>query len=218
MSDAKLDSKVDRCYRYILDKIMHTGMKAGDRVVISRIAKECGFSDIPVREAVRMLERDGYFTRKANQGAFVATADTADVAELIRIKSVLGGYAIGQCAGKLTGQDVTALREMNAGLCRAAESGEKEQFRTGNREFHFMIYDRLDSTALSTLLRDIWNRLVITGPRPYLPPPLMHTVCRDHDELLGLLRTGEADELERRAREHEMLIAQVYLHPGPPGG
>lgn len=215
MTDAKSDSKVDRCYRYVLDKIMNTGMKAGDRVVISRIAKECGFSDIPVREAVRMLERDGYLVMKANQGAFIATADTAAVADLIRIKGVLGGYAIGQCAGKLSGGEIAALRELNTGLRRIAGAGETEAFRTGNREFHFLLYDRLRSTALSALIRDIWYRLVITGPRPYLPPELMDTACRDHEELLELIVAGDIRALEQRARAHELVMSRIYLRSAP---
>ena len=81
-------SKVEISYDYILEKIMALQLKAGDRVVISQIAKECGVSDIPVREALRMLQREGYVTIEANRGAVINGISDEAVRNMIEIKGM----------------------------------------------------------------------------------------------------------------------------------
>ncbi len=53
----------------MLKGMANLSYKAGDRLIISQIAKECQVSEIPVREALRRLESDGYVKMNVNQGA-----------------------------------------------------------------------------------------------------------------------------------------------------
>ena len=54
----KYSSKVDIVYRAILSGIKKGEYLPGDRIVISRVARENGCSEIPVREALRRLESE----------------------------------------------------------------------------------------------------------------------------------------------------------------
>ena len=60
-------SKADHAYESILQSILDGEYAGGERLVIERLARELGVSVVPVREAIRRLEADGYvtFTRTA---------------------------------------------------------------------------------------------------------------------------------------------------------
>ena len=117
-------SKVEISYDYILEKIMALQLKAGDRVVISQIAKECGVSDIPVREALRMLQREGYVTIEANRGAVINGISDGAVRNMIEIKGVLEAYATRLSADHLMEEDLEELREINRELWKMAEEND----------------------------------------------------------------------------------------------
>ena len=117
-------SKVEISYDYILEKIMSLQLKAGDRVVISQIAKECGVSDIPVREALRMLQREGYVTIEANRGAVINGVSDEAVRNMIEIKGVLEAYASRLSADHLTEEDLEELRSINKDLRKMAEEND----------------------------------------------------------------------------------------------
>ena len=68
-------SKVDIVYEGLMEGIAEGAYQQGDRLVISQISKQWQVSDIPVREAVRRLESEGYVRIVANQGAVVCEPD-----------------------------------------------------------------------------------------------------------------------------------------------
>src|SRR5215207_5753378 len=64
-------SKADHAYETILRSILDGEYEPGERLVIERLARELGVSVVPVREAIRRLEADGYVTFTRNIGATV---------------------------------------------------------------------------------------------------------------------------------------------------
>ena len=68
-------SKVDIVYEGLMEGIAEGAYQQGDRLVISQISKQWQVSDIPVREAVRRLESEGYVRIVANLGAVVCGID-----------------------------------------------------------------------------------------------------------------------------------------------
>ena len=85
----KYKSKVDIIYDLLMTDIAKGVYRQDDRLVISQIARQNNVSDIPVREALRRLESEGYVKISANQGATVCAFSIDRLLEIIRIKSVL---------------------------------------------------------------------------------------------------------------------------------
>ena len=56
-------SKVEISYDYILEKIMALQLKAGDRVVISQIAKECGVPVFVLNQLIEFIEASMNYRR-----------------------------------------------------------------------------------------------------------------------------------------------------------
>src|SRR5690348_12410648 len=70
-------SKADAAYEWIRAGILEGTYGAGHRLVLERLASEIGVSPVPVREALRRLEAEGYVEFQRNVGATVRTIDAA---------------------------------------------------------------------------------------------------------------------------------------------
>ena len=57
------DLKSQTIYRALRERILSNEIAPGSRLVLRQLANEYDTSDIPVREALRMLERDGVISR-----------------------------------------------------------------------------------------------------------------------------------------------------------
>lgn len=203
-------SKVEISYDYILEKIMSLQLKAGDRVVISQIAKECGVSDIPVREALRMLQREGYLTLEANRGAVINGVSDETISNMIHIKGVLEAYATRLSADYLTEEDLAELSEINKDLWKMAEEHDIEGFQFRNLDFHSRIYHNLPNPELINMINDLRRRWGITRSVFQIDPERMDKSCSEHDKIIELLEKKDYDALESFMRVHKFAGSTHY--------
>ena len=67
---------------WIRTKIIEGELKPGERIRQDAVAKACGTSRIPVREALNRLRNEGLVTLVAHVGARVARLDIQEVDEM----------------------------------------------------------------------------------------------------------------------------------------
>src|SRR5262245_34001185 len=73
---------VDDVYRSLEEAILSGRMRPGERLVESKIADHLGVSRTTVREALLMLERQGYVVSKPRRGTFVTRLAREDALDL----------------------------------------------------------------------------------------------------------------------------------------
>src|SRR5215472_15029736 len=86
-------SRVDLAYDTIRERIVDGSYSAGYRLVLDELARELGVSPVPVREAIRRLEAEGYVDFQRNVGARVATFDEREFEQTLHVVALLEGYA-----------------------------------------------------------------------------------------------------------------------------
>ena len=80
-------TKVDLIYDILIKDIESGRYKPGERLVISQISKNNEVSDIPVREAIRRLESEGYVQLNANYGPVVGDFSLDHLNQIFQIKA-----------------------------------------------------------------------------------------------------------------------------------
>jgi len=70
---------VNRIVQYISEKIITAELKPGERIVEGRMARELNVSTIPLREAFRLLEKDGLIERMPRRGVRVTFLSPIDI-------------------------------------------------------------------------------------------------------------------------------------------
>ena len=207
------ESKAERAYGRILQTIRAGHYQPGDRLVFERLARSMGVSVVPVREAIRRLEADGFVTYTRNVGATVRSIDVDRYAETMETVAALEGIALGLAAPHLVASDLRRADKINRLLERSLESLDAEEFSRHNRRFHESLFHACPNRHLLELLDREWAVLETTRRAAFtLIPERATRSVQEHDELLGLIASGSgADTIERFARDHRLNTARVLL-------
>jgi len=206
-------SKADHAYESILQAILDGEYDPGDRLVIERLARELGVSVVPVREAIRRLESDGYITFTRNVGATVASIDLDRYPETIEAVAVLEGVALGLAVPHLTATDLRRAREVNDRLRASLLKFDPTQFTRLNRRFHEILFGACPNRHILSILEREWALLDTTrrSAFTYIPERAARSV-EEHDELVDMIEQGRSGiEIERFARDHRMSTARRLL-------
>ena len=84
---------------YVRRLIFEGELRPGMRVPQDAIAQDLGVSRIPVREALIVLEREGWVTNEMHRGAFINTLDEPTVHDHYELFGLIYGFAAEACVG-----------------------------------------------------------------------------------------------------------------------
>ncbi|MBX5441355.1 MAG: GntR family transcriptional regulator [Solirubrobacteraceae bacterium] len=205
-------SKQERTYQVLRQRIVDGVYGPGHRLVIDALARELDVSQMPVREAIRRLEAEGWVTYVRNQGAQVAPIDADSWVEAMGTLAVLEGYATALAAPELTAGDLARMREINEAMLAAIESLDVLAVSERNLAFHRVVYERCPNAHLRREIEQIQERLDTLRRSIFLYIPTRGRVSiEEHEALLAKIEGG-ADplEIELAAREHKLHTISAY--------
>jgi DNA-binding GntR family transcriptional regulator len=205
-------SKQERTYALLRERIVDGTYGPGHRLVIDALARELEVSQMPVREAIRRLEAEGWVTYVRNQGAQVAPVDAASWTEAMGTLAVLEGFATALAAPRLDARELQRLRAINAEMGEAIEALDVLAFSEHNLAFHEVIYGACPNGHLRRELAAIQERVNTLRSSIFVYIPTRGRVSvAEHERLLELIERG-ADplEIELVAREHKLHTVAAY--------
>lgn len=201
------------------ERIVHGLYEPGQRIMEQAVAAEFAVSRGPVREALRLLERDGLVTILPRRGAQITNLSIAEVKEIFDIRAVLNGLRdrqLAEAADRL--RLLPALEAEVAKLARFArqpDAGEAyiETVFALNRLLTRASPNRrlqsiLDSLALQTLR---YSKLGLSTPQRR-----RQSVQHWH-RLVKAIRDGDGAAAERIAQQRvrdsrDAAIRQLETH------
>ena len=217
-------NKQERTYTILRDRIHSGAHPPKARLNIDALARELGVSAIPVREALRRLEAEGWVRFRPNVGAIVAPVDATTWEQEMVAVAVLEGAATGDACKHLRPSDVSRFRKMAAEMEQVAESGDLLKFSRLNRRLHAAIVARCANAYLLELLEQTYLRLdrIRSTMFPYVPQRAKASHA-EHARLIDLLEIGDPEDVEQYARWHKLQTVEAYRAnreppPGPATG
>jgi DNA-binding GntR family transcriptional regulator len=201
-------NKQERTYEILRDRIHNGAYPPMARLNIDALAREFGVSPIPVRQALRRLEAQGWVQFKPNAGAIVSPVDATSWEQAMVALAILEGAATAEAQRHLRKSDFTRLRKIAATM----ESQDNPvRFGQLNRRLHQAIVARCGNAWLLDLLSQTHDRLdrVRSTMFAYLPERTAEAT-REHARLIELLESGDPAEVERYARWHKLQTVQAY--------
>ena len=125
-----------KIFMFLKRKILEDSLKAGDKLVETRIAKDLGVSQAPVREAIRDLEAMGFVETVPFKGSYVCEVTPQDMADAYIVRSDLETLALKLAFPLVTTKDVEDLSKLLSGMHDAAVAGDMDNYIEYNWLFH----------------------------------------------------------------------------------
>ncbi|MFD7339519.1 GntR family transcriptional regulator [Streptomyces violascens] len=143
----------------IRDDIVSGVFERGSRLTEEVLARRYGVSRVPVREALRTLESEGFVTTRRHAGACVAEPTEIEAADLLELRLLLEPLAAARAAGRRSEAHLKVLR----GLVRLgqdrARRGQGEDLRSLGGWFHETLAQASSSPGLIALLTQLRHKV-----------------------------------------------------------
>ena len=149
------DSTVEQVLVYVREGILDGSLPPRSKLLPKVIAEACGTSFIPVREALRVLESEGFVTFVHNRGAWVTPLSMDDLDDLYTIRIELECETVRR-ASPFSATEIRGLERLLTLAAKASRRGDRATVIELNREFHFTIYSRANSPRRMKLIEQLW--------------------------------------------------------------
>lgn len=190
-----------------LRKMINNGsLQDGERLVERDLASHFSVSRIPLREAIRQLERDGLVETFRNRGAIVKTLSVEDIDEIYSLRALLEGEAVFQSVTNMDAETL-ARAELTHSLLANTSSFEKQG--AYNREFHDHLYSGCKNQRLLTMINELRNQI---ERYEYLQRQLLAETPQfqgDHEAILMACKEKNAQKARSEIIQHINNAGQI---------
>jgi DNA-binding GntR family transcriptional regulator len=183
----------------------------GTRLVERDLAEEFGVSRVPVREALRALESEGFVELLPRRGAVVRHLTRSVVEDLFDIRQVLEVLAARLVAERVDDEGLAELAAVVQDGRRAVDAGDHSWSGTANTAFHETLLRLAANDSLRSLLEPLTGRLRWLFRQTTDHP----RVQAEHEQLLAALALRDAELAAAVALAHVRASRHMVLDGMP---
>jgi len=187
--------------KYIKQQIITGELNPGDRIVETKLARELGVSQTPVREAIRHLHGEGIITIVPNKGPMVRTLDMKDVFEIYSVRSMLEGLAIRLATQHATDEQIAELESFYEQMKQKLNDDSVPFLLHDSTHIHKTIIDMSGHSRVISMYQSISFQISLVN-RLLGTKSTKQKEVDQHLELIEALKKRDPDQAELTMRKH----------------
>lgn len=199
-------------YEYLKEKIIIGGLTPGQRLIEEKIVEETGVSRSPIREAIRMLEKDGLVVVQVQGGVTVYKPSVEDFVFLYECRVSLEPSAAMYAAERREDVHIQKLQALLDEMKQLSYQDETMKIHELNFAFHQLITEASANPYLSKMMKDLkvlisFYRNAILRNNPKRP----ETVIDEHASILQAISDKDGPRAKLLMEEHIKSDYQLYV-------
>ncbi len=185
----------------ILTWILEGELAPGSRIVETRVARQLGMSQGPVREALRGLATLGFVEMEPYRGSRVRKPSREELVEAMEVRAVLEAMAGSLVASRPNKELVKSLELLLAEMLEAADQGDAHDHAVKNTRFHALIVEASGNRTLGRVwsMLEPFSRTFVTASSPGID---LHWLAERHRPLIDTIRDHDDDRAAEAMRIH----------------
>jgi DNA-binding GntR family transcriptional regulator len=204
----------------IKEAILSNSLRAGDRLVERKLAAQFGVSLTAVREALIVLEVEGFVVKKTNSSTYVTKLSLQEVEKAFDLRRVLEGFAMELAVQLATPKEIQSLEKAYLDMIDAAAHGNVDLFLQKDCEWHEAIWRLAGNEYLFAALRRLILPLfAFAAIRIHAGSPLdLLADAHRHQPLLDAIKARDIKECRAalsQVTEEWVSILQAWEHENP---
>ena len=156
----------------------------GERLSEEKLASSLKVGRVPLREALRRLEAEGYFTILSNNEVVVSKPTMEELQDYYTIASVLEGLAARLAVERAQPEEISRLRELHQLLREAYKEKDVTRYYEINSNFHRFIAEMARNERLYRLVDQMRQEIQKTRILSLHLPQRLDYSMREHDQIL----------------------------------
>ncbi|UQA92650.1 GntR family transcriptional regulator [Streptomyces halobius] len=198
----------------IRDDIVSGVLAPGSRLIEDILAARYGVSRVPVREALRTLQSEGFVTTRHHAGACVAEPTEQEAADLLDIRALLEPLGAARAAARRSPAHLKVLRGLVRLGRERARHGHPADLRQLDGWFHETLAQAAGSASLTALLTQL--RRKIEWMYTVEPPARVAESWDEHGAVLDAVARRDAERARALMTAHieRSLLVHRLRRPG----
>lgn len=193
---------VDEVAQLLRERIYAGTYPPGTKLLQEQLAEELEISRTPLREALRVLERDGLLQTDRGRGVRVIEVDPELLLEGFNLREAVDGVAARLAAERADADGVARLRAQIVLQQATVEPWDASAYTLANVEFHMMVMELSGNRFVQAELPLVRMTSQVFTPALLVPEERGKAAVADHEAIVEAIAARDPATAERLARDH----------------
>ena len=172
-----------------------------------RLSEDLGVSRTPIREAMTLLEQEGFVRTRPRRGIFVVKKTKREIVEIITVMAALESMAARLAAGRATQVDIAELHGLMDQFTSGNDGARLDEYSDANIAFHQAIIRMSGCALLAEMTENLFIHMRAIRKITIHQENRAARSISDHMRIIEALERRDPDLAERLAREHTLGLA-----------
>ncbi|MBY6054372.1 GntR family transcriptional regulator [Cytobacillus firmus] len=201
-------SAKDRAFSQIQEWIIDGTLQPKEKLNDADLAKALGVSRTPIREALQLLNVQGFVEMFPGVGTQVTSVNPEDISKILPPLGVLQALAAELAAPVISQETINILRDINHKFAKALNAGDTFSALKQDEKFHNIIIDLAQNPYISNtasmlqahVMRLYYNKTIILKERS----------IEEHEDILKALEQKDREKAGNIARVNWLRAIDEY--------
>jgi DNA-binding GntR family transcriptional regulator len=191
----------EQAYDAIKKGILKGDLKAGSKIVATKLAEEYQISRTPLREALRQLTKEGLLIQ-SNMGATVVTLDHNDYEDLLHCRLILEQEIIRLAIPHISSNELKEAEDMLRKSEQTLISGDNINTLQYNTRFHQILIEACPNTRMVNIIQDVRSLLLIYRANILKSSDYSYEIITEHREILESIINKDVELAVEKVKSH----------------
>ena len=206
----------DRAYASLRQAIAETDIyrsREDIRLDEKELAEALGVSRTPVREAMTLLEQEGFLRTVPRRGVYIQRKTKREIVEMICMWAALESMAARLATLRASDEDIAGLRRIFDDFGEATPADHIEEYSEANIAFHQSVVALSKSSILVETISNIFMHVRAIRRMTIARSDRASRSISDHMRIIEALEARDTERAEQLVRQHSLdLAAFVEAH------
>ncbi|MFO1304241.1 MAG: GntR family transcriptional regulator [Burkholderiales bacterium] len=172
-----------------------------------KLSAQLGVSRTPIREAITLLEQEGFLRTEPRRGIFIVRKTKKQIIEMIEMWAALESMAARLATVNASDEDIAALRRMFDEFRTGTPAEHLEEYSEANIAFHQAIIRLSGSHLMGKTIEDLLIHMRAIRRMTISQKDRASRSIIDHMNIIEALEKRDTELAERLVRQHSLDLA-----------
>src|SRR5258708_3257512 len=182
----------------------HEEIRLDERV----LSESLGVSRTPVREAMTLLEQEGFLRMVPRRGIYIVRKSKREIVEMIQMWAALESMAARLATLHASDEEIAALRHMFDTFRDATPAEHIEEYSEANIALHQSIVQLSQSQMILDTIKNIFVHVRAIRKMTIAQSDRASRSIVDHMRIIEALEKRDTELVERLVRQHSLDLAE----------
>ena len=172
-----------------------------------QLSAELGVSRTPIREAMTVLEREGFVRTAPRRGVFVVRKSKTEIIEMIRVWAALESLAARLITQYASDKDIATLRQLFDEFQDGSPEGQLDEYSEANIKFHQAIIRLSGNQLIAEMTENLFIHVRAIRQATIGEDNRAQRSLIDHMKIIEALEQRDTERAEALTRQHTLDLA-----------